>query len=182
MRRRERIAVVLRQIEKMWGVGSWCGETHVQKNIFFLQELLNVPLKYEFVIYKYGPFSFEFSYLIADIHGGGLIELVPQRGYRPKIRVTDRGHEFYHSFGQDMGIYEKEMDFVAREFGRRNVDDLERIATSYFITKNLKYSGECSRVRGRRLLELKPHISLTDAVNAVEEIDQIVKMIDEKEL
>lgn len=182
MRRREKIAVVLRQIEKMWDAGSWCGETHVQKNIFFLQELLNVPLRYEFVIYKYGPFSFEFSYLIADIHSGGLIELVPQRGYRPKIRVTDRGHEFFLSFGQGICIYEKEMDFIAREFGRRNVDDLERVATSYFITKNSQSCGECSRVRGRRLVELKPHISLTDAVDAIEEIDQIVKTIDEKEL
>ena len=181
MRRREKIAVVLRQIEKMWRNGSWCGETHIQKNVFFLQELLNVPLKYEFVIYKYGPFSFEFSYLIADIHSGGLIELLPWRGYRPKIRVTELGHKFFHTFGQDVGVYEGKIDFVAKEFGRRNVDDLERISTSYFITKNVKYRNECSRARGKRLVELKSHISLTDAVDSVREMDKIIKMIDEQE-
>ena len=30
-----------------------------QKNIFFLQELMNVPFEWRFIIYKFGPYSFD---------------------------------------------------------------------------------------------------------------------------
>ena len=35
MRQRQRIAVILQLMEKMWNQGSWCGETHIQECIFF---------------------------------------------------------------------------------------------------------------------------------------------------
>ena len=51
--------LVLLLLDQMSKQDSWCGETHVQKCAFFLQEGLEVPLDFEFIMYKYGPFSFE---------------------------------------------------------------------------------------------------------------------------
>jgi hypothetical protein len=52
-----RQVVLLSLLETMGARGSWCGETHVQKCTYFLQEALDVPLGLSFVLYKHGPFS-----------------------------------------------------------------------------------------------------------------------------
>ena len=58
MTRLQRVAVLTKLTEKLHESGSWCGETHLQKAAYFLQELFNVLLVYEFILYKHGPFSF----------------------------------------------------------------------------------------------------------------------------
>ena len=44
MNRLERATILVTLIEKLSMEGSWCGETHVQKATYFLQELMGVPL------------------------------------------------------------------------------------------------------------------------------------------
>lgn len=61
MKRLQRDAVILSLIENLRAKGSWCGETHIQKATYFVQELLRVPLEFEFVLYKHGPYSFDLS-------------------------------------------------------------------------------------------------------------------------
>ena len=40
LKRMQRDAVLLSLMNEMRAKGSWCGETHVQKSAYFLQELL----------------------------------------------------------------------------------------------------------------------------------------------
>ena len=56
MERLQRASILLRLNEELRKSGSWAGETHMQKATFFLQELLAVPLGFDFVLYKHGPF------------------------------------------------------------------------------------------------------------------------------
>lgn len=58
MERLNRAAVLLNLVETLRSKGSWASETHFQKAAYFLQELLRVPLEFEFILYKHGPFSF----------------------------------------------------------------------------------------------------------------------------
>ena len=174
MRQRQRIAVILQLMEKMWNQGSWCGETHIQKNVFFLQELFGVPLDYEFVLYKYGPFSFDFSYLIPEMQSGGLVQLVPQSGYGPKIQVTRRGWEYHHLYDHYIDQFQKKTSFIAETLGNMGVGDLERIATGFFVTIGFNHSKDWVKGRGRKLSELKPHIDLSAAIDAINEVDQII--------
>ena len=58
MNRMQRAAVVVSLIKALKAKDSWCAETNVQKACFFRQELTGVPLDLEFVLYKYGPYSF----------------------------------------------------------------------------------------------------------------------------
>lgn len=46
MKRLQRDAVILSLIENLRSKGSWCGETHIQKATYFIQELLRVPLEF----------------------------------------------------------------------------------------------------------------------------------------
>jgi len=59
MERFERESLLALLVEALNQRGSWSGSTHIQKSAFFLQDLGETPLDYDFVIYRYGPFSFE---------------------------------------------------------------------------------------------------------------------------
>ena len=48
MKRLQRAAIVTELAEQLTAQGSWCGETHLQKATYFLQELLEVPTGFEF--------------------------------------------------------------------------------------------------------------------------------------
>ena len=61
MKKSQRDAVLLSLVGEMINKGSWCGETHIQKAAYFLQVLLEVPLEFDFILYKHGPFSFDLS-------------------------------------------------------------------------------------------------------------------------
>ena len=174
MEHRDIISLLLKTMNSMWEKSSWCGETHIQKNMFFLQELMEVPFEWSFIIYKYGPYSFDLSYLIGEIHSYGLIELVPQWGFRPKIRVTEYGKEFYEDISELCCTYGKQIEFVADEFGSKNVSELERLATGLHITLDKKVENKSVEARSRRLNYLKPHIKLNDAHAVMNEVDKIV--------
>lgn len=55
MNRTQRQAILLALIQRLREKGSWCGETHIQKSAYFLQELLGVPLDLNVIFYKHGP-------------------------------------------------------------------------------------------------------------------------------
>ena len=52
-------AIILKLLDSFKKHGSWCGETHIQKSAYCLKEIAGVPLDYEFILYKNGPFSFD---------------------------------------------------------------------------------------------------------------------------
>lgn len=174
MEHRDEISLVLRAMSRMWARGSWCGETHIQKNMFLLQELVGIPFQWSFVLYKYGPFSFDLSYLIGEIHGYSLVKLVPQWGFRPKIKVTELGEEFYRDQDEVHCKYDKGIEFVTGELGLKNVDELERISTGLYVSLDDEYKNQAVQARSKRLNQLKPHIDLPDASFAIEQVDELI--------
>lgn len=71
---------------------GWCGETHLQKATFLLEDGCDVPLDFDSVLYKYGPFSFDLHDELEDLRAQGFIRLEPQAyPYGPRIAVTERG-------------------------------------------------------------------------------------------
>ena len=55
MERLERAALLLRLVDRLREKGSPCGLTHVQKATYFVQDLMDVPLGFRFVLYKIWP-------------------------------------------------------------------------------------------------------------------------------
>jgi hypothetical protein len=52
------------------------------------------------------------------------------------------------------------------------VADLERLATALFVTLNEKEEGKSREIR---ITELKPHIRIDEAIEAVKKVDAIKK-------
>src|SRR6266508_496167 len=78
MKRLQRAALLTELVEQMRAHDSWCGETHLQKATYFLQELLDVEMDYDFVLYKHGPFSFDLRDELGDFVSDKLIRYQPQ--------------------------------------------------------------------------------------------------------
>src|SRR3982074_3089967 len=85
MNEQTQAAILLSLIEHLKNLGSWCGETHVQKAAYFLQELMDVPLNFDFILYKYGPYSFGLSDELGAMRADSLIRLFPNPPYGPSL-------------------------------------------------------------------------------------------------
>jgi hypothetical protein len=170
----KRQAVVVLLDKEMAAHDSWCGETHLQKAVFVLQELLCADTGYEFILYKHGPFSFEFRDDLASMRADGLLEIVVRdREYGPSYLPTEFANTFLERFPRTVRAHEAQVRFIAKQLADKNVSELEKIATALFIYK--RFDIPSRRGRAQELVRLKPHISEKDAVLAIKEIDRLAE-------
>lgn len=172
MKRLQREAVLLSLIKELKSNGSWCGETHIQKATYFLQELLRVPMGFEFILYKHGPFSFDLSDEITAMRADALLQYQPRQPYGPSLYPTKESQEFLEQYPKTIKSYAKEIHFIAEKTGKLGVADLERLATALYVTFNEDGKGKSREIR---ISELKPHINTEDACSAVKKVDAIRK-------
>jgi uncharacterized protein YwgA len=167
-------ALVVALAEKLEKKGSWTGETHVQKATYLLSELCGVDFDFDFILYKHGPFSFELRDELSGMQSEGLLESVaPSPRYGPQLLVTPRGKNLEKDFEKTMQRYGESLDWIADTLGSRGVMDLERLATAMWMTR--EDPGGSIRSRAKALTDVKPHISLKDATESVEEIDGLLR-------
>jgi uncharacterized protein YwgA len=173
MKRLQRAAVLLSLIEKLKEKGSWCGETHIQKGTYLLQEMLGVPLEMEFVLYKHGPYSFDLNEQLAWFKADGILEEeVMPYPYGPKIAPGKLAEQIRTKYPKTRSQYDSQVRFVADHLGDSKVAVLERIATALYVTKENPENDVNSRAQ--HLTALKPHVSIEDAREAVEQIDMMM--------
>jgi len=175
MKRLARASIILSLIDQLKAKGSWCGETHIQKTGYVLQELLRVPLEFDFVMYKHGPFAFDLRDELTALRADGLLELDVQSPYGPKFVTTQRGKDIQDLHPKTLGRHEKALEFVAEKFGDKKVAELERLATALFITLTSKFQGKSVDTRASELHRLKPHVLTDGAQQAVKDIDRIIE-------
>jgi uncharacterized protein YwgA len=166
-------AILVGLAKRLSGKGSWGGETHVQKAAYLLSELCGVDFDFDFILYKHGPFSFELHDELASMCAEGLMDrFLPSPRYGPRLLVTARGEELEQRLSKTMSRYGASLDWITDILGTRGVADLERLATAMWVTR--QNPGGSVRSRAEALTGVKPHISLDDAIESVEEIDRLL--------
>ncbi len=174
LNRLQRLAVISRLTDSLRENGSWGGETHVQKGAYFLQEMMDVPTGYDFILYKHGPFSFDLRDELTEMRADGLIELVPQQyPYGPKLSLTDHGKNLQNKFDKTLKKHGPAIESVAVTLGGKDVSELERLSTALFVSKELG-SDASPEERAERLRELKPHVSDAMSLSAVKVVDELL--------
>jgi uncharacterized protein YwgA len=169
-----REAILISLIEKMNEYDSWCGETHIQKSTYFLQNLLGVPLGYNYILYKYGPYSFDLSDELTELRGYNFLELEPKPPYGATIKISN--DLLQKKFKNEIKNYETKVEFAASTFGPKSVTELEKLATAHFIkTSSNLTNGDIAKEINR----IKPHIDLQSAKNAVKALNDIISELDE---
>ncbi len=173
MKRSRRTALLTLLNREMLKRDSWCGETHIQKATFFLQDLLGVDAGFEFILYRHGPFSFDLRDELSSMQADGLLELAVKReGYGPTYVPTSFSERFLERFPNTTARYAKQIRFIADELSDKGVAELERLATAFFIADR-EGIGDVAE-RAQRLVELKPHVTLPEARSACQQVDSLI--------
>jgi hypothetical protein len=172
MNRLQRAAVLLTLLAALKQRGSWCGETHLQKSVYFLQELLGVDLGFPFVLYRHGPYSFDLSDEITALRADLLLNVKLRLPYGPSLEPSESAGGLLANFEQTRRLHQPAIDFVADRLAQHKVIDLERLATALYVTREPGRNRDSS-ARAARLNELKPHIDLGNATHAIEDVDAI---------
>jgi uncharacterized protein YwgA len=165
MERLKRSAIVLSLIEHLRTKDNWCGETHIQKTTYFLQELLNVPLGFKFILYKHGPYSFDLSDELMAMRADMIVKLKSQQPYGPSIVPGPTSEQLKRLFPKTLKKYENEVCFIASQLANYGVTDLERIATAFFIANESGVSTP--QEIATEINKIKPHISIEEALTAL---------------
>jgi hypothetical protein len=165
-----RCALVVELAKNLRRRGSWCGETHLQKALYILQDISKSNFGYKFVIYKHGPYSFELNNELAAMRSTNILEFqFPREGYGPSIAPTKFGERIYDVNAENIRKYAPVVEFLADWFATSDVRHLEKVATAYFVTmKNPRLS---SIERAKKLNSLKPHVDIHAAEEAVRIVD-----------
>ena len=169
----ERRTLVTALVKTMRDKDSWAGETHIQKCIFFLQKMLKVPLGYEFVLYKHGPYGFDLRSELAEMRARLYLDVEPRSGYGPSFTLGHWGKKA----AETPLRYGDAVEFVCNEISTKDVRWLERISTAFFI-QSAPDNSELNGVEvAKRVNELKPHISFEEARDAVHEVAGLRKKL-----
>ncbi len=173
MEKIKRQVIVLSLVEKMQERGSWCGETHIQKCMYFLQEMLRVPTEYEFILYKHGPYSFDLTDELGDMRANMIIELKTQPyPYGPSHVPGEAAEKLISFYPKSYNKYQEQLEFVAENFSNFGVAELERLATALYVSLEKGLDIPVNS-RAAEIIRLKPHIKMDDAISAAARIDQL---------
>jgi hypothetical protein len=161
--------------DRLIAQGSWCGHTHLQKAVYFLQELLEVDLGLKYILYKHGPYSFDLEEVLLWCQSSFLLEKdYKASGYGPRLKPTGISKDHRSRFPRLLARHTRELSFVAERLGSKGVVGLERLATALFVSRELGDEVTLGQ-RVSRLRDYKPHISETDAHEAFTEFDEVAR-------
>jgi hypothetical protein len=177
------------------------GRTRFQKIAYFATAL-GIPTGLTYRRSSYGPFAEELKgNVLTKLVNNGLIKeesqgwmFILRTGpackdallqyqtrdpYGPSLFPTEESQEFLLQYPETLKNYAKEIQFVAEKIGTLGVAELERLATALYVTFN--ENGQRTS-REDRITELKPHIKIDEAREAVKNVDAIRREVRTKGL
>jgi len=166
----QREALLLDFVRRLKEKGSWCGETHIQKSTYFLQEFAQVSLGLNYIFYKHGPFSFDLNDKLTALRGNMLVDLRSHPPYGPHLHPSASAQDYLARYPKTIGTYESHMDFIVDKLADKNVAALEKLSTALYVM--LEKLGDSDDEMAEEIHRLKPHVSLSDAREALEEVGQ----------
>ncbi len=173
MNRFQQDAILITLIDKLREKNSWCGRTHIQEAAYFLETFFNVPLNAEFILHKRRPFSFDLDEHLDILEVNSFVKSVPQPypfGFR--YLSTDLGKKIVEKAPKTLDKFAKEINFVADNFGPKNVLELVRLATTLYLSEKSKLTED---EIVKRIQEIEPGINEKTAREGLKEIKEITE-------
>lgn len=100
------------------------------------------------------------------------LKWVAQYPYGPSMELGGLGNVLLNQFSDIGAKYSSEIQFVASHLGRKNVTELERLATALYVTEE----GVRGEARATRVHQLKPHLLPPDIKSALIEVDRMITL------
>ncbi|HEU4760555.1 MAG TPA: hypothetical protein VFT91_11330 [Dehalococcoidia bacterium] len=162
-----RLRLLAAIVDMLNKAGSWTGRTHIQKFIYFAQELLGLPTGYEFVLYQRGPYCFELDADIRTLRSIGAVDISPAPPYGPSYVPTELGKSILRlsPVGEEMT---HSLTALSKSLGRpKQARDLELLATTLFA---MNEGNELDEDIIQRVLSLKPQFQRSEVEDGLSEV------------
>ena len=153
-------------------------KTAIQKVPYLLQEVCGFGMDLRFVMYHYGPYSFELAHAIETLNATGIIDVKrDETGYGYLISISDE--EIADKISKQAEPFLKKgrkkiqeiIDYVAD----LDVQSLELLTSTHFAKKLLREKGlpEDNDTIVSTMGILKPHFSKSKVLQAVDDLDTL---------
>ncbi len=157
-------ALVLKVVQELSRQDRWSGKTHVQKTLFLLDASDRIEVPFQYILYKHGPYSFDLEEELEEMKSYDAIrtELIAH-GYGPSLRPGPMVS--YVTRKATLPPEQGEFIRLACELtAHRKVAELERLATAAWV-RSREAVTDAQEV-ATHVRELKPHVSLNEALQA----------------
>lgn len=171
----ERRVMLVDIVEKLNRANSFSGETHIQKAVYFLVDMLRVDLGFSFVLYKYGPFSFDLRSELLYLESVGVLERRESESTGSHFSPGRNSASFKSLTKADTAMYQGQINWIIEQFfgEGHTVAQLEKEATALFALKHFEGDEEA---KAEKINQVKPHISVADAQEDIHRIHQLLEV------
>lgn len=153
------------------------GRTAVMKLCYFLQTLRQVPLRYRFTLYSYGPFD---TNVLSDISSAEALGGIESKtvfyagGYGYAISPA-ANCEFVKGLASEfIAKHDADLDWVLRQFGGFGSADLELLSTIVYVDREAAQAeaSQSPDTLAKKVHEIKPHFDIPYVQSKVKYLDQ----------
>lgn len=171
MTRDEVRVLIIDLVQELNRASSWTGETHIQKAAYFLSELFEVNLSMPFVLYKYGPYSFDLKNELLYLEAIGILEKKDTPPYGSQFSLGQHAKSFKTVAGISTEKYQGRLAWITNKVFATNpgVSELEKKATALYALKNFHVGNND---RAEKINQIKPHISKEQALGTIQLITE----------
>lgn len=152
--------------------GKKLGKTKIQKLMYFLVAVKNIPVDYFYRFHTYGPYCDELAgdvdYLAA-INCLNVSFETSTRGYT--IEAGEKAEWLENKAQHFIQEHQEEISEVIDRLGSKNVRELELLATLLYLTKQEESCRNSYHNLEQRVQELKPHFSTAEVKKAFSELE-----------
>lgn len=177
MKESQKLGMLASIVNMLSEAGSWTGRTHIQKFVYFAQELLGLPADYEFVLYQRGPYSFDLDDDIRSVRSIGVVDINPApQPYGPSYFTTSLGMKITKfsplnaGADSDLTRLAGELTSVAKKLGPGEATNLELLATTLYV---MRERGRSTEDVVDRVTTLKPRFSKDNVKQAIDEVRRL---------
>jgi len=172
-----RYACVLSVIKSLQKTTEKVNETKIQKTMFFIEEIFPEIDVYEFIMYKYGPFSFDLRDDLGHMVAKKFLRTIDREPYGTQISEDDLSKQLEMQYSENYLKIKPYSDFIAEKIGGKGIHDLEAIGTALFIIQIKDKEIQNITLQNKiKLFDIfKPHIDEKIAIDAIEEVKTILE-------
>lgn len=167
----QRLGVLALVIDLLNKAGSWTGRMHIQKFIYFAQNLLGLPTGYDFVLYQRGPYTFELDDDIRALRSIGAVDIRPAPPYGPSYVSTHLGDSIMKLAPITQPMRDQ-LKLLSEALGKpKQARDLELLATTFYVVQEGIWGSDEEIVE--RVVGLKPQFKKDEAAGGLREVREI---------
>lgn len=157
--------------EKLKGVSPQFGKTVLQKLVYIMQEVYELPTDYDYILYNYGPYCSELN---DDLSYAALLDGVniDWSGIGYKISPSEKTKHYINKAKDFLSGNSKHIDQTIQHFGNMYAKDLELRSTIIFVSKQMSSSSNNSNSQAiiEKVGEIKPQFSIQEIGSAYDEL------------